>query len=91
MKFLFNFEENLYKMESSQLLQQPINELELSEGFKEMAIQHDFRNLQDIINWPANVLLMHHDFTYHIYQELREFLQKNGLLLSLLTGKSQLA
>ena len=33
-----------------------------------MAIQHDFRNLQDIINWPANVLLMHHDFTYHIYQ-----------------------
>ena len=56
-----------------------------------MAIQHDFRNLQDIINWPANVLLMHHDFTYHIYQELRDFLQKNGLLHSLLTGKSQLA
>jgi hypothetical protein len=78
-------------MQPFPLLQQPINELELSEGFKKMAIQHDFRNLQDIINWPANVLLMHHDFTYHIYQELREFLQKNGLLHSLLTGKSQLA
>ena len=76
-------------MQPSALLQQPINELELSEGFKEMAIQHDFRNLQDIINWPADVLLTHHDFTYHIYQELREFLKKNGLLDHLKTGKSQ--
>ena len=78
-------------MQPSQLLQQPINELELSEGFKEMAIQHDFRNLQDIVNWPADVLLLHNDFTYHIYQELRDFLQKNELLDHLKTGKSQLA
>ena len=78
-------------MQPSPLLQQPLNELELSEGFKEMAIQHDFRNLQDIVNWPANVLLLHNDFTYHIYQELRDFLQKNGLLYHLKTGKSQLA
>ena len=78
-------------MQPSPLLQQPINELELSEGFKKMAIHHDFRNLQDIINWPADVLLLHHDFTYHIYQELRDFLQKNGLLYHLKTGKSQLA
>ena len=76
-------------MQPSTVLQQPINELELSEGFKEMAIQHDFRNLQDIINWPADVLLMHHDFTYHIYQELREFLKKNELLYQLKSGKSQ--
>ena len=54
-----------------------------------MALQHDFRNLQDIINWPADLLLMHHDFTYHIYQELMEFLQKNGLLYQVKTGKSQ--
>ena len=67
-------------MQPSPLLQQPIKELELSEGFKKMAIQHDFRNLQDIINWPANVLLMHHDFTYHIYQELKEFLKTNELI-----------
>ena len=78
-------------MQPYPLLQQPINELELSEGFKEMAIQHDFRNLQDIVNWPADVLLLHNDFTYHIYQELRDFLQKNGLLYHLKTGKSQLA
>ena len=78
-------------MQSSALLQKPINEFELSEGFKEMAIQHDFRNLQDIINWPADVLLMHPDFTYHIYQELRVFLKRNDLLNHLKTGKSQSA
>lgn len=76
-------------MQPSSLLQLPINELTFSEGFKSMALQHDFRNLQDIINWPADVLLMHNDFTYHIYQELREFLQTNGLLYQLKTGKSQ--
>ena len=77
-------------MQPSPILQKPINELELSERFKEMAIQHDFRNLQDIVNWPADVLLMHNDFTYHIYQELRDFLQRNGLLCHLETRKSQL-
>ena len=66
-------------MKSPSLLRQPINELELSEAFKQMAIRNDFRNLQDIINWPASVLLMHNNFTYHIYQELRKFLQKNEL------------
>ena len=76
-------------MQLSELLQQPINELKLSKGFKKMAIQHDFRNLQDIINWPADVLLMHHDFTYHIYQELREILKKYGVLDQLNSGKSQ--
>ena len=76
-------------MQQYSLLQLPINELNLSEGFKKMALQHDFKNLQDIINWPADVLLMHHDFTYHIYQELRVFLQKNGLLYGLKTGMSQ--
>ena len=76
-------------MPPSSLLHLPINELNLSEEFKKMALQHDFRNLQDIINWPADVLLMHNDFTYHIYQELREFLQKNGLLYQMKTSKSQ--
>ena len=67
-------------------LQQPVNELNLSADFKVMATQHDFRNLQDIINWPVHVLLLHSDFTFHIYQELRAFLQKNKLLNQLNTG-----
>lgn len=65
-------------MQSPSLLQQSINELELSEAFKQTAYRHDFRNLQDIINWPVSVLLMHQGFTYHIHQELKEFLNKNG-------------
>lgn len=67
-------------MQPTSLLQLPLSDLELSEGFKQMAACHDFRNLQDIVNWPASVLLMHTNFTYHIYQELRKFLQENGML-----------
>lgn len=63
-------------------LQKPISELSLSESFKEMAHRHHFRTLQDILNWPAGVLLMHEGFTQHHFQELRNFLvQKNGLNL----------
>ena len=57
-----------------QILQTPLKELHLSESFKEMAISHHFSTLQDILNWPVAVLLMHEGFTYHHYQELREML-----------------
>ncbi|RPD44042.1 hypothetical protein [Paracnuella aquatica] len=64
------------------ILQKPIPELNLSDSFKEMAHRHDFRTLQDVLNWPVNVLLMHEDFTQHHYQELRNFLiSLNGLQL----------
>lgn len=76
-------------MQSTPLLQMPIGQLELSQAFKEMAVNNDFRNLQDIINWPASVLLLHKNFTYHIYQELRHFLNKNELLSLLKTEESQ--
>lgn len=63
-------------------LQKPIPELSLSESFKEMAHRHHFRTLQDILNWPASVLVMHEGFTQHHFQELREFLiKKEGLHL----------
>jgi hypothetical protein len=73
-------------MQTTSILHQPINELMLSEEFKQMSEQHDFRTLQDILNWPAGVLLMHKDFTYHIYQELRKFLKENGMLNLLKAG-----
>ncbi len=56
------------------LLQKPIEQLNLSASFKEMAKRHGFNKLQDMINWPVSVLLMHDGFTYHHYQELRNFL-----------------
>jgi hypothetical protein len=66
-------------MQAPTLLHQPISELGLSETFNRIAIRHGFRNLQDILNWPVSVLLEHDGFTYHIYQELQEFLKKNEL------------
>lgn len=76
-------------MQSTPLLEMPIGQLELSPAFQEMAVNNDFRNLQDIITWPASVLLLHKNFTYHIYQELRGFLDKNGLLSLLKTEELQ--
>ena len=56
------------------ILQKPIQELGFSDSFKAMACRHDFKTLQDMLNWPVNVLLMHEGFTQHHYQELRNFL-----------------
>lgn len=70
------------------ILQKPIPELSLSDSFKEMAHRHNFRTLQDILNWPASVLLMHEDFTQHHFQELRNFLISTGSLHLLRTTKS---
>lgn len=60
------------------ILYKPIPELSFSDSFKEMAHRHHFRNLQDILAWPASVLLMHEGFTQHHFQELRDFLITNN-------------
>ena len=76
---------NLYLImnETQHLLDTQIKELDLSDSFKNMAEAQDFRTLQDILNWPVSVLLMHDGFTYHHYQELWNYLQKNKLLVRL--------
>jgi len=71
-------------------LQKPLQELNLSESFKEMAQGHHFRTIEDILNWPVNVLLMHEGFTYHHYQELRNFLLSMDAVHLLKTGSSKL-
>lgn len=70
------------------ILQKPIQELAFSDSFKEMACRHDFKTLQDILNWPVNVLLMHKGFTQHHYQELRNFLTPLDGLYLLKTANS---
>jgi hypothetical protein len=70
--------------------QKPLQQLGLSESFKEMAHRHHFRTLQDILNWPASVLLMHEGFTYHHYQELRNFLISMDAVHLLKTDSSKL-
>jgi hypothetical protein len=74
-------------MQTSTLLQLPLTDLKLSEGFKQMADSHGFRNLQDILNWPVSVLILHHNFTYHHYQELRDLMKENNILDLLKKGK----
>jgi len=69
------------------LLQRPLSDLGLSEAFKQMAASQHFRNLEDILNWPASVLILHHNFSYHHYQELRSFLKRNNMIDLLKTGE----
>jgi len=65
-------------MTGENVIQKPLQELEMSKSFKEMAFRHGFKTIQDILNWPVNVLLQHDGFTYHHYQELRELLIQNN-------------
>ncbi len=74
-------------MEDS-ILQRPLQQLNLSESFKEMAYNHSFKTLEDILNWPVNVLLKHNGFTYHHYQELRNLLKERDSLHLLKTKAS---
>ena len=71
-------------------IKRPLQQLSLSESFKEMARRHHFRTLHDILNWPASVLLMHEGFTYHHYQELRNFLISMDAVHLLKTDSSKL-
>ena len=60
------------------ILKQPIENLGLSQSFTEMAFNHGFKTLEDILNWPVNILLKHNGFTYHHYHELRNFLKERN-------------
>ena len=70
------------------LLQQPLQQLGLSESFKEMAYLQGFKTLEDVLNWPVKVLLQHDGFTYHHYQELRNFLKDRNSVHLLKTKTS---
>jgi hypothetical protein len=65
--------------QSVSLIHKPIDELDLSGTFKQMASRQHFRTLQDMLNWPIPILLLHEGFTYHIYQEFAKFLKKNNM------------
>lgn len=64
---------------SDNILSFPIDSLPLSDEFRIMAQEQHFRTLEDILNWPVDVLLMHEGFTYHIYEELLKYFKNNNL------------
>ncbi len=79
---------NTFTPMEDNILQRPLQQLNLSESFKEMAYNHSFKTLEDILNWPVNVLLKHDGFTYHHYQELRNLLKEMDSLHLLKTKAS---
>jgi len=81
---------NLIQMLSHPILQKTLEEIYLSESFKEMVNRHNFKTVGDILNWPVSVLLMHDGFTYHHYQELRNLLSAINAIHLLKTTPSQL-
>jgi hypothetical protein len=73
---------NIFTQMQDGILHTPLQQLDLSASFKEMAFNQNFKTLEDVLNWPVNVLLQHDGFTYHHYQELRNLLkEKNSLHL----------
>ena len=65
---------------SNSILEHPLHQFDLTESFKEMAYNNGFRTLNDILNIPVSVLLMHEGFTYHHYEELRKLLRQHDII-----------
>ena len=58
---------------------QSIKQLHFSEDFKQVAKKLDFKTLDEILQNDAASLLKLAGFTYHMMQELVQFLVKNNL------------
>jgi hypothetical protein len=70
----------LTDMNEKNIIQQPISELPLSKEFKAMAAAGAYNTLQDMLHLPVSILLLEEGFTYHYYEELRNFLNQHKLL-----------
>ena len=70
------------------ILEQPLHQLDLTESFKEMAYNNNFKTVNDILHVPVGVLLMHQGFTYHHYEELRKILTQHNFIHLLKTEPS---
>ena len=73
---------------SNSILEHPLHQFDVTESFKEMAYNNGFRTLNDILNIPVSILLMHEGFTYHHYEELRRLLKEYDTIHRLKTCPS---
>ncbi|HEX5152855.1 MAG TPA: hypothetical protein VFW07_15495 [Parafilimonas sp.] len=73
---------------SESIFDQPLCQLDLTESFKTMAHNHNFKTLTDILHVPVRVLLMHDGFSYHHYEELRKLLKEHEAIHLLKTEPS---
>jgi hypothetical protein len=65
-------------METNDFFLQPIQDMPFSEEFKSMASSLRFRNLHDVLEVEGADLIQKPGMTYHIIQELVQFLEENG-------------
>ena len=61
-------------------IKSPLSNHTLTTGFKDMCKRHCFGNIEQLLNWPVSHLLKLDGFTYHHYQELWKYLEKNNLV-----------
>ena len=63
----------------NEILNLSIKNLPFSEDFKSISQQSGFNKIGEIIDKPAAELLKIDGFTYHLLQELIQFLEEKGL------------
>lgn len=64
----------------SSVLAEQINNLPVSENFKEMAEANGFETLNEMISFSIASLFKRHGFSMHVYHELYKFLEKEGCI-----------
>ena len=64
----------------SSVLTEQINDLPVSENFKEMAEANGFETLDEVISFSIASLFKRHRFSMHSYHELYKFLEKEGCI-----------
>ena len=57
----------------------PINDLELSNEFKSLVNSLNYNTLNDLLQEKASLLLKKPGFTFHLLQELIQYLEKRDL------------
>ena len=60
-------------------LGKPINDIELSNEFKSLAKSLNYNTLNELLQEKASLLLKKPGFTFHLLQELIQFLEKRDL------------
>ena len=63
-----------------EIINQPIENLDLSKGFCNQSELMGFKTLNDIISLTPKEILSKTEFTYHWLEQLTQFLKENQLL-----------
>lgn len=61
-------------------IKSPLQNHPFTPGFQDLCSRLCFSNMEQLLNWPVSQLLKLDGFTYHSYQELWKYLDKNNLL-----------